>query len=497
MTMQPSSLRLARPSDNSAISTRTLTIALAIVGLGLLVSLLVGDDPSGGWLVAIHASSAIAAFVVWKSARWPDSWSKYLSFGAIILLACVLNRVIYIADILSSGDRVDEFPFYAAEPQMAMRKAELATTVGMILTVFYWLRGGGSTFSPGSLLDNSGRSYVRVLVISYLLSLVGIFISIALPDVMAATGQLVPTMFGLGTAAAFLMPYVLLDSPRARFVMVCVTTAPYIYAALGTGMKENIIVALLPAGYLLWNTSKSLVFKVSIVVVGAMSLALLTAYVNFYRDEVWASRRVMDQSAAVGEFWSTAERDGMFSIATKGLDGFVHRANGGSYRGWAVALADEYRSEPELVFGPIVYVFIPRLFWPDKPQIRQGWEYSALVFGKNYSSFGDSSTSAGLYSGLYLGGGWIAVLVGAAIMGWMMARLARFANRLGGNTLVGLYSFCMLPFALRIDEQWTVGAFSGPLINLAYMYVVFRVANAISGFIGGSQSTTVVARQPS
>lgn len=493
--MRPSSASLAtRPVDNSPITTRTLALALAVIGLGLAVSLIVGDAASGGWLIAVHASCLVAVFVMWKQTRWVDAWSRYLSFGAVVLFACMLNRVIYISDILLAGDRVNEFPFYAAAPQMAMRKAEVATAVGTVLTYFYWVRGGGGAYSPGSLLRTGDRSYIRVLVITYLFSMGGIFISNASNEVLAATGQLLPTMFGLGTASAFLLPYLVLDSPRARFLMVAITTAPFVYAALGTGMKENIIIAMLPAGYLLWTSSKSWLFRGAIVVVAGLSLAMVTAYVEYYRNVVWGGKRALDQNGAMSDFMDdTKSGGGVLDVASKGVEDFIRRADAGSYRGWAVALADEYRQEPELVFGPIAYVFVPRLLWPEKPLIRQGWEYSGLVFGKEYATFGESSTSAGLYSGLYLGGGWIAVIAGGMILGWVMSRITRFAFRLGGTTLVGLYTFCMLPFALRVDEQWTVGAFSGPVINLAYMFIVYRVANVLSDLIGGSQSARFTA----
>jgi hypothetical protein len=93
---------------------------------------------------------------------------------------------------------------------------------------------------------------------------------------------------------------------------------------------------------------------------------------------------------------------------------------------------------------------------------------------------------------LYLGYGWLAVILGALGVGWMMAFLTRLAFRLGGPLLVGLFTVAMVPYALRLDEAWTVGAFSGPLISLVYIYLVFLVARIASGLVGRE----AVARGP-
>ena len=173
-------------------------------------------------------------------------------------------------------------------------------------------------------------------------------------------------------------------------------------------------------------------------------------------------------------------REGFTATSGKGVEQFLERANASSYRGWAVSRADEYRYEPGLVFKPLTYVFIPRMIWPEKPLIRQGWQYSGLVFGSSYTVWSDSSTAAGYYSALYLGGGWIAVFLGASAIGVMMAALMRFAWQLGGQQLLSLYSFSMIAYALRLDEAWPVGAISGPIISFVYVYVIYTVFNLVS-----------------
>jgi hypothetical protein len=161
----------------------------------------------------------------------------------------------------------------------------------------------------------------------------------------------------------------------------------------------------------------------------------------------------------------------------------VARSDAAPYRGWTMAVAEADGYQPELVFAPLLYVFVPRMAWPEKPAIRQGWEFSGLVFGPAYMAWNESSLSAGLYPALYLGAGWPGVLIGAFAIGALMAGLSALARRIGGPVLAGLFTLTLLPYALRLDEAWTVGAFSGPIINFVYIAAIFVAARLLSGLL--------------
>src|ERR1019366_1037703 len=104
---------------------------------------------------------------------------------------------------------------------------------------------------------------------------------------------------------------------------------------------------------------------------------------------------------AIEIFVGEIEQTGFVENVTTGFSLFSARANASIYRGWAVSWADEYGYETELAFGPIVYNFIPRIIWPEKPNMRQGWEYGQLIFGRTNKlaaeSLGQTSISAGLF----------------------------------------------------------------------------------------------------
>ena len=96
------------------------------------------------WLPVLFLVGGIAAFAAWKSIRWPDNWLKYMSFGAVFLLVCVLNRALYFLDYVVGGARLDDWPFYAHEPGWALFMGEVITIAGTLLTVLAWHMAGGA-----------------------------------------------------------------------------------------------------------------------------------------------------------------------------------------------------------------------------------------------------------------------------------------------------------------------------------------------------------------
>jgi phosphotransferase system glucose/maltose/N-acetylglucosamine-specific IIC component len=86
-----------------------------------------------------------------------------------------------------------------------------------------------------------------------------------------------------------------------------------------------------------------------------------------------------------------------------------------------------------------------------------------------------TSTAAGYYPALYLGGGYRAVVIGAMALGLILALLARLSQWVGGPLFSGIFLLSLVPFALRLEEQWTVMALSAPIIMFIYSYLIYLV----------------------
>ena len=443
--------------------------------LGGLVSALVAGILGDVWLLALYVSGAATALLAWRWLRWPDIWARYFSFGAVLLLMCVLNRVFYVADYFMNGARFGEWPFFVQAPQVAVFKGEVMTVLGTLITVFAWRLAGGMRVSPAVVFEQPQAAY-RVLLVVYLMSLVGLTMSQIEPTVAATLGQLLPTLLGLGLVSAFLLSLTKFRHGLVRLVSVAGLSVPFLITASGTGMKQNMILAVLPTALLAWRYFRHPVLRMGMVLAGGFALGLITSYVNSFRAEVWDQGNGSNSGQTLRYFVDEMQNDGFLNTVGNGLKDFVSRADASYEHGWAVSIADEQQFHPRLVFSPLAYAFIPRFLWPGKPEIRQGWEYSGLVFGQQYIAWSSSSTEAGLYPSLYLGFGWPAVVIGAILVGVLLAGMTRLAQRFGGPIAAGLYIFAMLPFILRLDETWAVGALTGPVISLVYLLVIVGLA---------------------
>lgn len=463
-------------------SAKQVIAPLALYITGCLIVGLVAATFGDSWLPTLFLLGAITSLLVWHSMHWSDQWARYLSFGALLLLVGALNRVLYIADYLFAGARFNEWPFYVESPQLAVFKGEVITVLGTLATVLFWKLSGGAKISPMMVMRDAGTTY-RILLVSYLIALIAMLMSKLLPAAAAEFGQLLPSLLGLGLVSAYLIPATKLRNSLSRLLLVSLLSVPFIILASGSGMKENIILALLPSVISAWQCFRNPIVRALMIGIGLLALGLITAYVNFYRAELWQASSRPQKEAVLQDFMDELGRDGISKTASGSFPEFIERNNASVHRGWAVSIADERSHYPELVFAPMLYVFIPRAIWPEKPIIRQGWEYSGVVFGEEYIAWSGSSTAAGLYPSLYLGGGWIGVIFGAILIGFLLGKMSLVALKFGGPTAAGLYVFSMLPFILRLDETWTVGAISGPVVGCAYVLLIVTVAKSIATVI--------------
>lgn len=439
---------------------------------------------NGAWLPTLLLAGAISVMVAWGVGAWPDVASRYLSFGALMLLVCVLNRVFYLADYFYSGPLFSDWPFWTADAQAATFKGEVISVVGTLMTVLGWKICGGRSVSPTVILVDL-RNHYRTLQVLYASSLLGIYLSFLDPKLASTVGQLLPVLLALGAIAGFLIPMLRFSNDMARFVATVVLAIPSIGLASVSGMKQNIILSLVPVAVMAWRVVPGRAGRLAMILIGLSSLALITSYVNLYRQEVWmpAARGMPVTESVPQEFAEKIEKDGVGATVGEGLGGFVQRMNMSYAHGWAVSIADEQGFQTELMLAPLTYVFVPRLLWPAKPKIQTGWKYSGLVFGEDYMQWSSSSTAAGFYPALYLGLGWPAVIFGALAAGAVLAAMTRLTLRLGGTLAAGLYIFAMLPFILRLDENWPVSMLSGPVITCVYVLVALKLARIAAGVL--------------
>jgi len=459
-------------------------IGLVVFGLISLISLFLRNDFSTvdnvDWLIVLTTGGASVLFFLWLATNWQGN--EFKSFGAIVMLIAIFNRLLYTLDLIINGQHFEEWPLTTKDPQMALLKGEIITVVGILILVFSWHYASRLIFRHNSLSRmtiGSARGYwaMYVLAIS-----VGIARKL-FPQEVATAGELSSVVFA-GGLASLLALYASETFTYSRLILVTVMSMPFIYLSLGTGMKENTIVAALPCTIAAWQTFRNWLARAFLIIAGAIAISVLTAYVGFHRDLMWYTSagndltisELMQEFVARGGVQEEAILEGAYT--------FLKRNNAMYHRGWATDFADTFGVSATEILGPLGYIFIPRVIWSEKPKVNPGLEHTARVYGYFEAEAPDldSSTAAGYFTALYMGTGYVGVIVGAITIALIVVWSQRLVCTYGDPYTAGLFTWMMFLFALRVDETWPVYALSAPMISLLYAFLFGRLIALLSRF---------------
>jgi hypothetical protein len=456
-----------------------LLLALAGYAVGVVACYLIRTPDSPEiWLILLALSGAGALFFLWHSIDWQGH--QFDSFMAILLLVSIANRFLYILDFAVGGVRMGDWPVPSDDPELAMLKGEVITVVGIMLTAWGWHMFHRITDSPDRFASIAGH-YADNPRGYWFLWIVGVAaeaVSLLYADDIAALGASVATARAAGLMSVLALSYTLWDRRVWRLMAVFVLSAPFIYASLGSGFKENVIFACLPMAIVVWRESRTRRARIVMLVVGAFAIGVVTSYVQYFRARVWTRG---DDSSIVEVARGYLEQGRYQDDATEGLPLFLARNDAMYPHGWSVDLADGDQVTAAEIFAPLAYVFVPRMLWPSKPDINPGAEHSERIWGSHYVMVTNSATAAGLYPSFYMGGKYLGVILGSLGCGVLMALIYFWLWRYATRFATGIYAWVLFLTALRLDENWPVFVFSAPIISAAYAVALGAAAVVLSG----------------
>jgi hypothetical protein len=131
------------------------------------------------------------------------------------------------------------------------------------------------------------------------------------------------------------------------------------------------------------------------------------------------------------------------------------------------------------------YSFIPRAFFPSKPLMTPGQEFTIAVMGDDQ---GETSTAPGVFGEAYWNGGWMLVVIVCIYIGIVLAGFTIFAEQ-----TMSARQYEYLPIVLTglsmgyQPNDWFAVVYVGSLINALGLYVIFRFV--IMPLIRGLQAT--------
>ncbi len=471
---------------------RFLMTAAMVTGVGGVAAYV--TYPAETWERLAGAVSADLGGTLWLLLRFGRTQHKALVVNPLtgLLGLYALRRLVGLVYV--TGQAADlASPFWTVPSRdyiAASAKAEWVTLLGTAAFCVGWALSGKSR-RP---LPQTPASMARLdhqLWVAYAIGLSGYLADWFFPTTMARLGNVVSTTSGLAYGAVFALLAFSRDygtSGRLRWAAYA-ALLPLMGNALTSGMKSDFFFVLLPVGaaYLLRKPGRGLALA-SVGVV--LLLVFVYPYVQGYRNANWGTRA---KGASVSEVASDVRRNveqaGTAQTIQDSWDRFELRFGSVNEAGAVIYLADEEGGLGAFFLRNLMYGFIPRLFWPDKPSWDpSGWFTSVLTGGSGAYGGWTSSTAIHIGPELYWMYGWPGTALGLLLLGLLYRRVSDWLLEAGSTTPVywaAWYSF--LQFATFLEEWRFNMAVLSPFILLANAIAISWVVRVVLPLQAGAR----------
>jgi hypothetical protein len=213
--------------------------------------------------------------------------------------------------------------------------------------------------------------------------------------------------------------------------------------------------------------------RLRVLVMSAVGIALLYAvflspFVSFARVAVGVLGT--DNPQELGRSLQEYKDVGKDQVAEimPGVQGWWTRfayANAQSF-----AMQEHDHGEPGSTIGLILYAFVPRLLYPEKPIMNSGQDFTALVTGSD-----SYSTAPGIFGEAYWNGGWPTLIAVGIYVGLVFAIFGSFSTR---KIAAGQYVYAPVILAGIVmgfrPDDWFVPTYVGSLLEVFVIYGVLR-----------------------
>jgi len=124
-------------------------------------------------------------------------------------------------------------------------------------------------------------------------------------------------------------------------------------------------------------------------------------------------------------------------------------------------------------FALLPYIFLPRLFFDDKPLMTSGKDLTLLLTGDDSSGH----TGVGVFGEAYWNGGWSMVVIVCVYVGVLFVVLGQFSMRMVATNQVSYMPVILvcITTGLRPDD-WFVPAFVGSMVEIFVWYMAIFVS---------------------
>lgn len=432
---------------------------------------------NGQALPIIHLGSALSLLVFWKNINWGKA--SYDVFGSTLLLIYAMFKVQAALDGIVFGPRINQIYHTVPLPQdltWLFLKSESLNHMGILFLVAIWYQTVGKQVEQFSFLNNYHQVGRQLPAFVYAAAIVFALIQRIPGHDFGVLAQFSGLTYQFGVVSIFFIASMQRGGPR-QIMSALLLAAPMVILALGTGMKENMLFPLVPAGLITWFRFRSTSLRVTAVVCFFILMAYAQLYVQYVRMDSWGAG---GSNYTHAQLFAGYQRHLKTVTLGEGMEAISSRMNMTISRAITVAIADAKGFEPYDIFAPIPGSLIPRFLWPGKPVLMPGAQHTLRIHGINAPpTEAWSATAAGFFTELYLGGGLIGWALGIIVYAVFLAKIQLYTlRRFPGFGHLAL-SFVTVYWALRFEEKHIVYAYTGLIFTFVFLVLMIKCTSVL------------------
>ena len=452
---------------------RLTAIALANAGMVAIVASPLESWPATAGVVALHIAVCLAMvgprLREVASAVLPDLLTLYLVFQAVASSITLLNLVVR-AGGMETGTIAVGFGQLDEATNPYRFRAECVFLATTLLFVLGWL-----------LVERQRAMAVWRVPPPRTLWTIYAFSSLLFLGILGVGGGRFPSYLGnlgtvfqyvaIGSIAALLGGGSHYALGRKRSWIAVLALTPFWALALQTGMKGAVVLSALPIVLpLILRPTRA-----TVPVLVTLFLVLLTFVFPFshqWREMNWVGGRNATAFEVANEVVDEWDRRGMMDSTLVGAKVLLSRGTSSDIGGLVMRLAEVRGHLGGSRLEGLIYIFIPRFLWKDKPLYKPGAWFTWYLGQARSVSSATSSTAIMLGTELYWMYGVAGVLFGATFLGLLYAACWRALLSLGPtNALVPVGAFVLSIHAISLQEKSTIFAFSQ--YPTQFVYILF------------------------
>lgn len=419
-------------------------------------------------LVIFNLMLALALYGFWRAQNWGEA--RYDGFAPALLIFMMVFKGFAALDFMLFGIRADVWPDMlpmTISYEWIVLQGELITQAGVLLMAGAWRLFMGPVVGNTGFMDKAFSMPASTLWFLYGLAFFTRLATKILGADFGPLGSLFSILFSFGIAAIFLIG-ARQKSGVSKVVVSAALGLPLMLFSLAAGMKEELIMPLIPAGVHFLKLNRGALYKSGVAAIAVLVLALSQSFVSIVRETAWANNEADVNLSEISSIYLDRFNSQYVSDSVKTVFTRINMTNV-----HAVTVAVSHSNG--FYFGEIIagipIALIPRVIWPSKPAIMPGAQHTKRIWGAFIDEADVSTaTSAGFFTELYLGGGIIILILGSIAFAFLNAWLFRYLYSRKHHVACCLFSYTYFIAALRFDELHVVYAFNGIILFFLTVY---------------------------